>query len=98
MIFWLFIKYPLNFLLIELASHVPNLFVPALHRLRGVKIGRDVSISRQVYLDNLHPELIEIEDGARITAHCVVVGHFSPSRKIIDGPYTISSKNFEMDT
>lgn len=81
-IIWILLKYPLNFLLIELATRVPNFLVPTLHRLRGVKVGQGVSISRQVYLDNLYPELIQIEDGARITAHCVVVGHFSPSKRM----------------
>lgn len=77
------LKYPfVNYLLCELASHVPNFMVPMLHRWRGVKIGRNVSIDRKVYLDNLYPELIQIEDGVRITAHCVIVCHFKVSEKL----------------
>lgn len=82
-IIFFLLKYPFkHYLLCELASHVPNFLVPMLHRLRGVKIGRDVSIDRTVYMDNLYPELIHIEDGVRITAHCVIVCHFSPSERL----------------
>jgi acetyltransferase-like isoleucine patch superfamily enzyme len=34
----------------------------AIHRMRGVKIGKDVFIGDNVHLDLLHPELITIED------------------------------------
>ncbi len=86
-IVFLLLKYPfVNYLFCELASHVPNFMVPMLHRLRGVKVGKNVCIDRTTYIDNLYPELIHIEDGARVTAHCVLVSHISTS--------TQSKKNY----
>ena len=40
-------------------------------------VGKDVFIDRSVYLDSLYPELICIEEGARLTAHAVLVCHLS---------------------
>lgn len=37
---------------------------PFLHRLRGVKIGEDVFIRDDVYLENEYPEAVEIKRGA----------------------------------
>jgi hypothetical protein len=39
---------------------------PALHRLRGMQIGRGVWIGDDVYLENEYPELITLEDGAQV--------------------------------
>ncbi len=36
-----------------------------LHRWRGVKVGLNVFIGDEVYLENEYPERIEIQDGAR---------------------------------
>ncbi len=77
------LKYPFkNYLLCELASHVPNFLVPMIHRLRGVNVGQNVCIDRTTYIDNLYPDLVNIEDGARITAHCVIVCHVSAPEKM----------------
>jgi len=82
-LFSFFLKYFFhNYFFCEIASHLPNNLVPSIHKLRGVKIGRDVYIDRTAYLDNLYPELISIEDGVRITAHCVLVSHVSPSMEM----------------
>lgn len=48
---------------------------PALHRLRGVTIGRDVFIGDEVYLENEFPELIEIGDGTAIGLRTVIIAH-----------------------
>ncbi len=47
-------------LLAKLAFVVPggDSLRPALHRMRGVQVGRSVWISQYVYLDELYPEAI----------------------------------------
>jgi acetyltransferase-like isoleucine patch superfamily enzyme len=57
---------------------------PMLHRARGVKIGRNVFIGDDVYLDNEYPEAIEIEDDVQINIRTVIVAHTrGPGRVII---------------
>lgn len=46
-----------------------------LYRMIGVKIGKDVTISPDVVLDWLFPELIEIDDGTLIGADAWIVCH-----------------------
>jgi acetyltransferase-like isoleucine patch superfamily enzyme len=48
---------------------------PFLHRLRGVKIGKDVWIGDDVYLENEHPELVELQDGCVLGIRAMVVAH-----------------------
>lgn len=48
---------------------------PALHRWRGVKIGREVFIGEDVYLDNEWPECIEIQDNVQISMRSIVIAH-----------------------
>ncbi|HKU27352.1 MAG TPA: DapH/DapD/GlmU-related protein [Candidatus Sulfotelmatobacter sp.] len=48
---------------------------PALHRLRGVQIGRGVFIGDEVYLENEYPELIKIGDGTAIGLRSVIMAH-----------------------
>lgn len=45
------------------------------HRLRGVKIGKGCEIGYFVIMGNVHPEMITIEDGAVVTAHCTLLEH-----------------------
>jgi acetyltransferase-like isoleucine patch superfamily enzyme len=52
-----------------------------LHRLRGVKIGKNVWISEFVYLDKLHPEAIEIEDNVTIGLRTSVITHMYWGRR-----------------
>lgn len=57
----------------------------ALHRIRGVKIGRDVFIGDDVYLDNEWPERIEIQDNVQISMRSIVIAHTrGPGRVIIE--------------
>ena len=68
------------------------------HRLRGVKIGRNVEIGYIVILDNRRPDLITIEDNVYITALSIVLTH-DFSRKNTDGveitgPVTIKKGAF----
>ena len=72
----------LNYFLSELATHMPNFFTPFLHKIRGVKTGKNIFVDRSAYLDNLYPELITLEDGVRITAHVVLICHISASQEL----------------
>jgi serine acetyltransferase len=57
---------------------------PFLHRLRGVKIAKSVFIGEEVYLDNEHPEAIELREGALIGLRSTIVAHTrGPGRVII---------------
>jgi heptaprenylglycerol acetyltransferase len=68
---------------------------PLLHRARGMKIGRDVFIGDDVYLDNEYPESIEIADGVQISIRAVIVAHTrGPGKVIIEknvfiGPHAV---------
>jgi len=48
---------------------------PFLHRLRGVKIQGSVFIGDDVYLENEHPDCVEIHDGAGIGLRSTIVAH-----------------------
>ena len=56
---------------------------PFLHKLRGVKIYGKVFIGDDVYLENAHPECIEIHDGAQIVLRSNLIAHFRGSGKIV---------------
>lgn len=67
----------LNRVLHKLARVLPGSTTlrPALHRLRGVEIGRRVFIGDEVYLENEYPELIKIGDGTAIGLRSVIMAH-----------------------
>jgi serine acetyltransferase len=46
-----------------------------LHRWRGVKVGSNVFIGDEVYLENEYPSRIEIQDGAQISIRAMVLAH-----------------------
>ena len=58
---------------------------PFLHKLRGVKIHGKVFIGDDVYLENAHPECVEIHDGAQIVLRTNIIAHFRGAGKIIIG-------------
>lgn len=58
---------------------------PFLHKLRGVKIYGNVFIGDDVYLENAHPDCIEIHDEAQIALRTNLIAHFRGSGKIIIG-------------
>ena len=49
---------------------------PWLHKLRGAKIGKNVWISQFVYIDELHPELLTIDDNCTIGFRTSIFTHF----------------------
>ena len=56
---------------------------PFLHRLRGVKIGKDVFIGDDVYLENEHPSAVEIQDGVHISLRAIILAHTRGAGKLI---------------
>lgn len=79
-----------SYLLSLVASLVPNVLTPPLHALRGVRIGKKVFIDRTAYIDNLWPEMITIEEGARVTARSILIAHTSagPEQKKTNLPFS----------
>ncbi len=53
----------------------PHQVTTTVHRLRGVKIGKNSRISRNVLLDDHNPELIEIGNGVYITYGVKIICH-----------------------
>ncbi|HBG05646.1 MAG: acetyltransferase [Geobacteraceae bacterium GWC2_58_44] len=49
---------------------------PWLHKMRGVQMGERVWIGQYVYIDELHPEKVSIEDNAVIGFRCTIFAHF----------------------
>jgi acetyltransferase-like isoleucine patch superfamily enzyme len=68
---------------------------PALQRARGVKIGANVFIGDDVFIDNEYPEYIEIGDNVQISIRAVIVAHTrGPGRVVIEknafvGPHCV---------
>jgi len=64
-------------LLHAIARYFPMfpLFRVYLHRLRGVKIGKNVFIGNEVFIDNTYPESVIIEDNVTIIARAMIIGH-----------------------
>ena len=67
---------------------------PWLHRLRGVKIGKHVWISKLVYIDELHPENVSIGDNCTISLRSSIFAHlYWGSRKKNNDSYVSIEKN-----
>jgi acetyltransferase-like isoleucine patch superfamily enzyme len=58
---------------------------PMLHRARGVKIGANVFIGDDVFIDNEYPECIEVGDNAQISIRVVIVAHTRGPGRVIVG-------------
>jgi len=56
---------------------------PFLHRLRGVRLGRNVFIGDDVYLENEYPACIEIEDDVEIGLRSVIIAHLRGPGKVV---------------
>ena len=54
----------------------------ALHRARGVRIGKDVWIGYDVILETSQPALITIEDGCSIGMRATLIAHFKETRGV----------------
>jgi acetyltransferase-like isoleucine patch superfamily enzyme len=68
---------------------------PRLHRWRGIKVGKDVFIGDDVYIENEYPECVEIHDGVQISIRAIILAHTrGPGRIVLQkdsyvGPNTI---------
>jgi acetyltransferase-like isoleucine patch superfamily enzyme len=56
---------------------------PFLHRLRGVQVGRNVFIGDDVYLENEHPEAVEIQDGVQISVRAIILAHTRGAGRVV---------------
>lgn len=66
---------------LALVAPMPQLVV-ALHRLRGVNIGKNVFIGQGVHMDSLYPALITIEDYVTIAVGSMIFTHSQPGYSI----------------
>jgi len=80
-----FLRRLLNRALHSLARALPGgrSIRPALHRMRGVKISGDVWIGDDVYLDNEHPDCIEINEHAVISLKSIILAHTKGRGRVI---------------
>jgi len=69
---------------------------PWLHRLRGVRIGRNVWIAQLVYLDELHPADIKIGDNCTVGLRTSIFTHFywGPRKPSSNGKVVIENDVF----
>jgi len=51
--------------------------------MRGVKVGRDVFIGDEVYLENEYPEAVEIQDGVQISVRAIIIAHTRGVGKVV---------------
>ena len=50
-----------------------------LQRAKGVKIGQNVYLGYDTHIDTAYPDLVEIEDSARVAIGAVVLAHSRPA-------------------
>jgi acetyltransferase-like isoleucine patch superfamily enzyme len=69
---------------------------PQFHRLRGVKVGKNVWISKLVYIDEIHPEAVSIGDNSTIGFRTTIYAHtyFGPRKPGIEGKVVIGNNVF----
>jgi acetyltransferase-like isoleucine patch superfamily enzyme len=58
---------------------------PFLHKLRGVKIYGKVYIGEDVYIENEHPECVELHHGSGIALRSTIIAHTRGVGKVIIG-------------
>ena len=59
---------------------------PLLHRFRGVKIGKNVFIGDDVYIENEYPERVMIGDNVQIALRSLIIARLREPGKIIIEP------------
>ncbi len=63
-----------------------------MHKLRGVKIGENVFIGDDVYIENEYPELVEIQSNASIALKSVLIAHsFGLGQIVVESEASISA-------
>ena len=69
----------LDYIIQKIAKFVPiNRIRVKLHKLRGVKIGKEVMIGPDVVIDDLFPNYLIIEDGVSLAGWNVILTHSKP--------------------
>ena len=71
-------KYLYNFTLTNLAKISPYGVTNVMHKLRGVKIGKDVFIDRTTYIDEVYPHMVQIDDMAGVAPRAIILAHSKP--------------------
>jgi len=72
-----------------------------LHRLRGTKIGKGVFIGHYVGIDDVRPDLVELEDKVGITCGTLILTHrfdmtkYTPGMAAMDIPYEFAKVKIE---
>jgi acetyltransferase-like isoleucine patch superfamily enzyme len=69
------------------------------HRLRGVKVGKNVEIGYFCIIGHVHPYMIHIDDGAVVTARTTILEHdntyyYTLGRDVVFGKVFIRRKAF----
>ena len=79
------IRRAFNRVLHAIARQVPgsSSLRPLLHRWRGVKMGNNIFIGDDVYVDNEYPECIEMHDGVSVSMRALLIAHTRGPGKII---------------
>jgi acetyltransferase-like isoleucine patch superfamily enzyme len=66
-----------------IAYHIPypSFLCALIHKMRGVRIKDvwSVFIAYHVVIDSVHPEMVEIEEGAWLTREVKILAHFNPT-------------------
>jgi len=85
------LKKSINIMLQSLAYFLPfgRTLRPFLHKLRGVKIGHNVWISKYVYLDENHPDCISIGDNSTIGLRTSIFSHFYFGHRKKSNPHKV---------
>jgi acetyltransferase-like isoleucine patch superfamily enzyme len=88
----------INRILHRLASTMPGgkRVRPFLHRIRGVKMGKNVWVSQFVYIDELYPEAVTIGDNSTLGLRTTIFTHlyFGPRQKNKFGEVVIEKNVF----
>jgi acetyltransferase-like isoleucine patch superfamily enzyme len=75
----------------------PAQLTTALHRLRGVKVGKGSKIARSVQIDDGYPNLVNIGDNVWVTAGVMILCHqrdlakYEVDKPVMDCPLIIKS-------
>jgi len=84
----------LSRLLNLIARHAPGGYFRAkLEKYRGVRMGNNVWIGAEVYIDAEFPSLVVIEDEVKIMGYSVIVGHGQGIRNMQAGDYPANMPN-----
>ena len=77
---WHYLRGLKNRMLNVLARHIIGAYNvrPAIHKMRGVKIHGSAWIASEVYIDDGHPEWIEIGNNVMLGTGCMLFAHFRP--------------------